>query len=1237
MKKLTIPNFNSIFVVVFFLFIVSCNNRKNIPFPENPSGYRVPVAIPFEFPEAKPFQWKVIPTDSIPKGITIPLDISKLPSRPFSINDFKPLKSPITSSHLNWDKLDELKINLDTIKGKPVSVEKFRLPKPVITRLNPPTKWEGTTSGILRLAQAEGLIGNQIYAMIADSLGSIWISTERGLSKYNGDVFESYNFLKKDINGNLELILDLDLDKNGDILMVANFSGIYKLNTSTGIVENYKVGAGFGRIHEDHNGLVWATNYIKGVFLMDQVNRSIKQLILPIKKFEKDVAFGVLEDTKDNLWFGYLDKLAIVNAERNSIRLIGKTEGLTTDRAYDFLEDAKGNVWISAYAKEAKSISLAEDKIFTLGAKQGFFGFCRDVVLDPLQRIWIIDNDTVSVYDPVSTRLKKIPTGAAFISGAFPPKAISDLKGNIWIGTAKNGILLIDSQGTLSEHFSTANGIASYEVWGIMEDKYKRIWLATYRGINIYDPVKEKLYLLKLPDKLSTNNHRSLSLLDEDHVLVGTVQGFAIIDLKKKTITAYRSTKATAQVFWRGIKDKDGILWLCFNNGVIKFNPDKNLMWKVDESSGLIANTVWFLVPDPEGRIWLGTGKGVNVIDPKENTILNLGKKNGLTSDYSSIVIKTSKGEMVVGGDKGFSLYDQQNKTITNVGSKEGLIPESIYDMTELNGRIHIGSESGLILVGRPEDPASGKAWRFTNYNKREGFPYNDYNQGSALATSDGHGWFAASPIVSVMLQDPLTDNVAPRTYITDFNIMDQNPSFLGLKSLNSHLSVGDTLWNSERTRYYIKDKFPKDSSYLAQNNITWDSVSSAYHIPIGLKLPYNQNSFNFSFTNLDIKGRDKIVNRYILDGVETAWSELSPKSESKNYYNIQPGNYTFKVATRGFNGVWSQPAELSFTIWPPWWKTWWAYLLYAVSFIGAIWFTSQYRSRWLKKENRILEEKVSHRTAQLNKTIEDLKGTQAQLIQSEKMASLGELTAGIAHEIQNPLNFINNFSAVNRELIEEMKGEIDSENFSEVKSIANAIAGNEEKIIFHGKRADSIVKGMLQHSRSSSGTKELVDINLLADEFMRLSYHGLRAKDKSFNASLKTDFDPAIGKISMVSEEIGRVILNLLNNAFYAVTEKRGLKIEGYEPAVSIGTRMVGDLVEIKVSDNGNGIPPKVLDKIFQPFFTTKPTGQGTGLGLSMSYDIITKGHDGQLLVETTEGVGSTFIINLPYKNQTS
>jgi two-component system NtrC family sensor kinase len=289
---------------------------------------------------------------------------------------------------------------------------------------------------------------------------------------------------------------------------------------------------------------------------------------------------------------------------------------------------------------------------------------------------------------------------------------------------------------------------------------------------------------------------------------------------------------------------------------------------------------------------------------------------------------------------------------------------------------------------------------------------------------------------------------------------------------------------------------------------------------------------------------------------------------------------------------------------------------------------TEEKRQQSLNQQ-KILEEEVKKQTADLRATLENLRSTQVQLIHSEKMASLGGLTAGIAHEIQNPLNFVNNFSEVNKELLIEMKDAIDKGNVDEVKVIANDVIANQEKINHHGKRADAIVKGMLQHSRASTGQKELTDINALADEYLRLSYHGFRAKDSSFNISIQKYFDESTKK-NIVPQDIGRVLLNLYNNAFYAVSEKKKQNQNEYDPTVSVSTKKVNGRVEIKVADNGNGIPQKVLDKIFQPFFTTKPTGQGTGLGLSLSYDII-KAHGGEIKVETQDGQGAEFIILLP------
>ena len=291
-------------------------------------------------------------------------------------------------------------------------------------------------------------------------------------------------------------------------------------------------------------------------------------------------------------------------------------------------------------------------------------------------------------------------------------------------------------------------------------------------------------------------------------------------------------------------------------------------------------------------------------------------------------------------------------------------------------------------------------------------------------------------------------------------------------------------------------------------------------------------------------------------------------------------------------------------------------------------------RTEKVKRTTSILLEETIAELEQKRSAVEEalaeLQATQKQLIHAEKMASLGELTAGIAHEIQNPLNFVNNFSEVSNELIDEMNEELEKGSVSEAKAIAEDLKQNLGKITHHGKRADSIVKGMLQHSRSSDGQKEPTDINNLVDEYLRLAYHGLRARDKSFNATIETDFDPSIGKVNVVPQEIGRVVLNLLNNAFYAVKEKKQSAPTEYTPTVSVITKKTKNGIEIRVGDNGKGMPKHIRDKVFQPFFTTKPTGQGTGLGLSLSYDII-KAHGGTLEVESEDGKGTEFIINLP------
>ncbi|MFT5955022.1 MAG: signal transduction histidine kinase, partial [Cyclobacteriaceae bacterium] len=368
---------------------------------------------------------------------------------------------------------------------------------------------------------------------------------------------------------------------------------------------------------------------------------------------------------------------------------------------------------------------------------------------------------------------------------------------------------------------------------------------------------------------------------------------------------------------------------------------------------------------------------------------------------------------------------------------------------------------------------------------------------------------------------------------------------------------------------------------------------------------------------------------RYRVKGFNENWNNVDGQRRVF-LANLPAGDYEFEVQSATRSGAFGSSQSIPLTILPPWWLTWWAYVLYA-SLFGMI-FLAVYRvqkARTLRIEREKNKDQELAQAKEIEKAYNQLQETQKQLIHSEKMASLGELTAGIAHEIQNPLNFVNNFSDLNKELIAELREAIAQSDTEEITAILGDLAENEEKVTHHGKRAEEIVKSMLQHSRTGTGDKELGDINVIADEYLRLSYHGLRAKDKSFNAAFKSDFDTRLPQIMMVPQDIGRVLLNLINNAFFAV---RGVE----QPEVIVSTKKVADNIEISVSDNGTGIPKDIREKIFQPFFTTKSAGEGTGLGLSMSYDIVTKGHNGSLSVSSEEGSGTQFTISLPINQST-
>ena len=638
-------------------------------------------------------------------------------------------------------------------------------------------------------------------------------------------------------------------------------------------------------------------------------------------------------------------------------------------------------------------------------------------------------------------------------------------------------------------------------------------------------------------------------------------------------------------------------------NGIKSFDPATkkftHYFYEPGNPAGISDYTALAILADSHGNIWVGTNSiAFNKFDKKTGRFTHFKNNpldtNSISSNIVNDLFEDSKGNLWIGtSGGGVCRYNHKNNTFFTPGRNTQLPWNSVFSIREdNNGNIWLGTNKGLSCYLTTQD-------EFVTYEEQDGLQSNFFatagmrDNGSGFKGKDGTMYFGGFNGLNYF--DP--EQIHPNSYIPPVVI----------------------------TRFKIFDKLQPGKSQ--------DSV---------ITLNYNQNFFSFEFAALNYTNSSKNKYAYQLVGFDPDWIQSGSRNYA-SYTNLGPGEYVFKVKGSNNDGIWNEKGiSVKLIILPPWWRTWLAYAIYGLILITGIWAVDRYQKRRvILAEREKAHEKELAQAKEIEKAYKDLKTTQSQLVHAEKMASLGELTAGIAHEIQNPLNFVNNFSDVNTEIIAEVREAFSSGNLRDAEEMLGTIAENEQKINHHGKRADAIVKGMLQHSRSSSGQKEPTDINALADEYLRLSYYGLRAKDQSFNATIKTDFDQSIGSIDIIPQDIGRVLLNLINNAFYAVNEKKKQLGEGYEPEVTVSTRMgstsknepISQLVNwvmISVRDNGNGIPENIRNKIFQPFFTTKPTGQGTGLGLSLSYDIV-KAHGGEIKLTTGENQGTEFIIHLP------
>ena len=654
----------------------------------------------------------------------------------------------------------------------------------------------------------------------------------------------------------------------------------------------------------------------------------------------------------------------------------------------------------------------------------------------------------------------------------------------------------------------------------------------------------------------------------------------------------------------------DGTIWVGNFLSLDLLDPETGNFkhYKINPSLSVANfNSIYSINNDESGNIWFGGVNGLYYLDTNTGQFIETLKASYM---YVNNIFKDSRNMIWLGTDGGLWVKSAGTNNFIQFQDSVGIIPSNlgIYEITEDKDHfIWMTTSNGLIRL----NPETKNAVLF------------------------GKSWDIYPEILTGSIYTSLLGEI-----------------FLGDTTGYYHFFPNDLNQPDGTINNLFLNKLYIDNNEVipGSNNILPKQISQMQKIALN----YLQNNITLEFNNIDYltnPSEKKVL--FKLENYDKDW-RIDNGENQANYYNVQPGKYVFRLKASNLYGNWTEKA-LEIEIKPPWYKSMPAIIFYFIFLAFAGWNIHLFqKKRTIRKVQEQLKDKELEQAREIEKAYTELKTTQAQLIHAEKMASLGELTAGIAHEIQNPLNFVNNFSEVNSELIEELKSEKakgKSERDEELEEeILNDIQQNLEKINHHGKRAEAIVKGMLQHSRTSTGKKEPTDINALADEYLRLAYHGLRAKDKSFNADFKLKADENLPKIEVVPQDIGRVLLNLINNAFYAVDKRAkeltpqspsadgGTKNDQikYEPKVIVSTSHSLSFgegrgeVKISVKDNGNGISQNILNKIFQPFFTTKPTGQGTGLGLSLSYDIV-KAHGGVLKVQSTEGEGSEFIIQIP------
>lgn len=1148
--------------------------------------------------------------------------------------------------------------------------------------------WVGTSGGLNLLDQNTGKFtrftpgsetpenrdGYQVYQIYEDRQKNLWIATwGSGLDKFNPEteVFTGYKHRAGDRNSiSSDTVTAVFEDSRGTLWVGTIHNRLQSLNRETGAFTHYP------RYDPDY------TNQLSGP---------------PLYRNYSSVIRFIAEDAAGALWvggsFGGINKYDPITNNTVHYGVYTKTthpdaaiipdsisglNAMSEDGIYSFFQSRDGLFWIST--------SNYLGNVFNANPLKKPIPYHRlnttavnSFAKDKSGALWIGTQEGL-IYKPVQGPGKKFthnPNNPNSLSNDIVNSIRLDASGNLWIATYGGGINKLDPATKTFTHYRyDKTNTTGYDKTTLLYiDSDSSLWVTTdscLNRINMRTGTNE-IYRHDPADSNSlVNGNMFLVTGEKDNIWVGTEKGLNRLDKSTGKWRRFIPDYLITSLFI----DTANVLWVGTSTGLLRHNSaDDSFSYYTDPNSGItVRGNVMNVIADDQSNLWVSFAFRIFRINAARDNIRVYGNEYGVHNNQLLLAdnFKAQDGKLFLGDDQGYyAFYPEELKadftapsfliSAFRMGNKDvkpgkgSPLTEEITTAKEIRLASNQNSFSlqFMTLNYNPEEKISYR-YLLENYDSTWidlgtqdkayffNVPPGDYTF-RVRAVSNNGAW--AEKTIAVTIKLPW--------WQTWWGILVQVAILIGVISLVSYLrsrqlrqhnklleekvnqrtqeleksyhnveqlgEIGRKITSSLSVEKIISTAYKNVNSLMDANvfgigiyNETLKRIEFPATYEEGKSLPFYSNA---------IDDKNRLSSICLTSGKEIVIGNLH--EEYSHFLQKMPTPHEGE-----------QPLSLIFIP-----------LVAKEKKLGVITVQSFHENAYSDNHLYMLRNIAVYATIALenaeayealSQTVTSLKQTQTQLIQSEKMASLGELTAGIAHEIQNPLNFINNFSEVNMELMDEMKMELEKGNSREVVNIAGDVSLNLGKILHHGKRAGNIVKGMLQHSRNGSGQKEFTDINALADEYLRLAYHGLRAKDKTFNASTQTDYDPGVGRVELVPQDIGRVILNLITNAFYAVAEKKKSTVseaaeKKYEPTVSLSTKREKGKIVIKVKDNGNGIPEKILDKIFQPFFTTKPTGQGTGLGLSLSYDIITHGHGGELKLDTKEGEGTTFTILIP------